>query len=104
MTLRSPKYCKDFRNDADFRKARALLESLEFREMLGRKVAVESARNYRALRTEGVTVRKTIDVMIATFCLLHDYSLLHADRDFDPIEQYLGLRVVDSRLGCRPSL
>ncbi len=92
-----------FRNDADFRKARALLESLDFREMLGRKVAVESARNYRALRTEGVTVRKTIDVMIATFCLLHDYSLLHADRDFDPIEQYLGLRVVDSRLGYRPS-
>lgn len=83
-----------FRRDADFRRALTLLESLEFREMLGKRVAIESARNYRMLRKKGVTVRKTIDVMIATFCLLHGYPLLHADRDFDPMEEHLNLKVL----------
>ena len=83
-----------FRNDAEFRRARALLAALEFREMLGRTVALESAANYRRLRALGVTVRKTIDVMIGTFCILNRLPLLHADRDFDPLAEHLGLKVI----------
>jgi len=62
--------------------------------MLGRDIALASAQNYRKLRAAGVTVRKTIDVMIATFCIENDHTLLHADRDFDPMEMHLGLRVL----------
>lgn len=62
--------------------------------MLGRNVALASAANYRALRSKGVTVRKTIDVLIATFCIKNGYVLLHSDRDFDPIEEYLGLKTL----------
>jgi len=62
--------------------------------MVGREVAVDSARNYRRLRARGVSVRKSIDVMIGTFCINNGHQLLHADRDFDPMERYLGLRVV----------
>lgn len=62
----------------------------------GLRLAVSAARNYRELRTKGHTVRKTIDCWIATFCLEAGHELLHRDRDFDPFEQYLGLRVVNS--------
>ncbi len=61
----------------------------------GIELAAAAARNYRALRTRGRTVRKTIDCLIATFCLVHQHSLLHRDRDFDPFEDVLGLQVVD---------
>jgi predicted nucleic acid-binding protein len=57
-------------------------------------LAVEAARNYRTLRGHGKTVRKTIDVLIATFCLQSGHSLLHRDRDFDPFETLLGLSVI----------
>ena len=85
-----------FRSEADFNQALTLLETMEFQEMVGRVVAIESARNYRALWAKGMTVRKTVDVIIAMFCLLHvhGYPLLHADRDFDPIERHLGLQVI----------
>jgi predicted nucleic acid-binding protein len=63
-------------------------------EMSGVELAVEAAKNYRTLRAKGRTVRKTIDCLIATFCLRHGHSLLHCDRDFDPFEQLLGLSVV----------
>ncbi|MGH8579723.1 MAG: type II toxin-antitoxin system VapC family toxin [Gammaproteobacteria bacterium] len=86
-----------FRSERAFERALALLGSFEFSEMLGRMVAIETARNYRKLRAKGVTVRKTIDVMIATFCLVHRYPLLHCDRDFDPMERHLGLRVLRGR-------
>jgi hypothetical protein len=62
--------------------------------LVGREVALRAARNYRLLRRRGVTPRKTIDVLIAGFCLQYDHRLLHADRDFDPMEEHLGLRVV----------
>jgi hypothetical protein len=58
------------------------------------QIAVQAARNFRALRNLGVTVRKTIDSVIAMRCIESGYELLHADRDFDPFEQHLGLRVV----------
>ncbi len=83
-----------FRDDRDFRRAKRALDALEFRAMLGRDIALNSAANYRALRAQGVTVRKTIDMLIATFCIENGHELLHADRDFDPIEQHLGLRTV----------
>lgn len=83
-----------FREDDDFRSARSALERLEFRPMLGRDIALASAENYRTLRSKGVTVRKTIDMMIATFCLENGHELLHADRDFHPIERHLGLRAI----------
>lgn len=57
-------------------------------------LAVLAARNYRRLRDQGVTVRKTIDMIIGTYCIEHGYGLLHDDRDFDPIAQYLGLKMV----------
>ena len=83
-----------FRRDAEFQRARELLEALEFHDMLGKAMALRCAENYRKLRQAGVTVRKTIDVMIATFCIEGSHELLHSDRDFDVIEKHLGLKVV----------
>jgi hypothetical protein len=60
----------------------------------GMELAVAAARNYRFLRGRGHTVRKTIDCLIATFCLCEGHALLHRDHDFDPFEKHLGLRVV----------
>lgn len=61
--------------------------------MLDDKLAVQAARNYRTLRGIGITVRKTIDVVIGTFCITGGHSLLHDDRDFDPMARHLGLQV-----------
>ena len=84
-----------FKHDKDFNKARQLLDTLIFREMLGKDIAIQSARNYRKLRERGVTVRKTIDVMmIETFCIENALLLLHSDRDFEPIEKYLNLGTI----------
>jgi predicted nucleic acid-binding protein len=70
------------------------LRRLELFETGGIALAIEAARNYRALRTRGHTVRKTIDCLIATFCLRGQHSLLHRDRDFDPFEKFLELSVI----------
>ena len=70
------------------------LLKLEVFEASSTAVAVAAARNYRVLRGRGKTVRKTIDVLIATFCLQAGHSLLHRDRDFDPFEELLGLPVI----------
>ena len=83
-----------FRQDKDFKKARELLDCFIFKEMLGKDIAVKSAKNYRILRKKGVTVRKTIDIIIATFCIENDLPLLHSDRDFRAIEEHLTLEVV----------
>jgi len=83
-----------FKIDHDFHKAKELLSNFQFMEMLGWELAVKSADNYRYLRKKGVTVRKTIDVIIGTFCLHHNISLLHDDRDFDPLIKYLDLNTV----------
>lgn len=60
----------------------------------GEELAIETAKNFRSLRQRGHTVRKTIDCVIATFCLRHGHSLLHRDRDFDHFEELLGLSVI----------
>lgn len=80
-----------FRGDRDFRTARNLLDRFPFFEMLGKTVALQSAINYRLLRKQGISIRKTIDVIIATFCKVRGCRLLHSDRDFDPFERQLGL-------------
>lgn len=80
-----------FRGDRDFRTARNLLDRFPFFEMLGKTVALQSAINYRLLRKQGISIRKTIDVIIATFCMVRGCRLLHSDRDFDPLERQLGL-------------
>ncbi len=61
--------------------------------MLDETVAVRAARNYRLLRARGITVRKTVDMIIGTFCLAGGHALLHDDRDFDPLAEHLGLQV-----------
>ena len=81
-----------FRFDKDFETARFFLNSLPFRQMGGYNVAIQSARNYRKLRKSGITVRKTIDVIIATFCIIEGLTLLHDDRDFDPISAHFPLK------------
>ena len=86
-----------FRQDADFEKARRALGKFLQASLVGPHLAIQSARNYRTLRQKGVTVRKTIDNLIATYCLEHDHELLHNDSDFEPYEKYLGLRVVHSK-------
>jgi predicted nucleic acid-binding protein len=83
-----------FDKDRDFNNARNLLTSLTIVELGGRDIAVQAARNFRALRKLGVTVRKTIDTVIATRCIASGYDLLHSDRDFDPFVEHLGLRAV----------
>lgn len=83
-----------FRSDADFEAARRALGRFQQAPMLNPDLALQSARHYRALRTRGVTVRKTIDCFIATFAIAEGHALLHADSDFEPFETYLGLQVV----------
>lgn len=84
-----------FREDRDHEQAKDALLRFPVLPMGGLELALESAANYRALRRQGITVRKTIDCWIATFCLREDLELLHADRDFDPFATHLGLRVVE---------
>jgi predicted nucleic acid-binding protein len=86
-----------FKSDRDFRTARTFLEVLPFRQMGGYQVALQSARNCRKLRKTGITVRKTIDVIIATFCIIEGLTLLHDDRDFDPIASHFSLKTAVSR-------
>lgn len=81
-------------NEAEFRRVRSALGAFVQVDLVGPAVALASARNYRKLRGLGITVRKTIDTLIATACLTHGYRLLHSDRDFDAFEQHLGLQVV----------
>ncbi|MGC1872404.1 MAG: PIN domain nuclease [Acidobacteriaceae bacterium] len=80
--------------DSTFTRVRRDLSRFEVFVTGGEGMAVAAARNYRSLRSSGHTVRKTIDCLIATFCLTEGHSLLHRDHDFDAFEKYLGLRVI----------
>lgn len=80
----------------EFNEARRLLARLEFIVLGGSDVAVQAAMNYRRLRSLGVTVRGTVDVVLATRCIVSGYQLLHSDRDFDAFERHLGLRCLGS--------
>ena len=83
-----------FRRRHDFTLAREALLRFLVLEMVGAEIAIKSAENYHTLRTNGITIRKTIDCLIATFCIETGLDLLHSDRDFDPFEVHLGLMVV----------
>jgi predicted nucleic acid-binding protein len=83
-----------FASDRDFNAVWKMLTGLTVVELGGREIAIQAAKNFRTLRRLGVTVRKTIDTVIATRCIESGYDLLHSDRDFDPFARHLGLRVV----------
>jgi predicted nucleic acid-binding protein len=82
-----------YRRQRDYDAAREALLQFPVYSIGGTEIALKSAENYRILRRQGITVRKTIDCLIATFAIDRGFTLLHSDRDFDPFERYLGLRV-----------
>jgi predicted nucleic acid-binding protein len=84
-----------FQHDKDFKTAKAVLLSLTVFDMLGQQNAIAAAENYRYLRKKGITIRKTIDCMIATFCIQNSHQLLFCDNDFQPFVEHLRLGVVD---------
>lgn len=83
-----------FTSDRDFNEARKMLDAFTLVKLGGKDIAIEAARNSRLLRAQGITVRKTVDTIIATRCIVSGYSLLHSNRDFDAFAEHLGLRVV----------
>ncbi|MFT6578447.1 MAG: putative nucleic acid-binding protein [Zhongshania sp.] len=80
-----------FRHDKDYKAAREVFEDITIFDMLGEKMAIKSAENFRALRKKGITVRKTADVIIATFCIDQKLPLLFSDKGFKPFVKHLGL-------------
>ncbi|MFM7370100.1 MAG: PIN domain nuclease [Sphaerospermopsis kisseleviana] len=80
-----------FRADEGYQTAKELLTSLQIFEMLGLNIAMKSVDNYRFLRKRGITIRKTADVIIATFCIENQNQLLFSDKDFIPFVNHLGL-------------
>ncbi|MDD3997357.1 MAG: PIN domain nuclease [Sphaerochaetaceae bacterium] len=87
-------FLQGFCNEKQYQIAKNMMDSLEYHDFVGKEVAVKAAQNFRKLRKKGITVRKTIDVLIATFCIEYGFVLLHNDRDFDPMESILGLQVM----------
>ena len=83
-----------FTDERVFLDAMKMLTALTVVDLGGQEIAIQAARNHRWLRKLGVSVRKTIDTVIATRCIESGYDLLHCDRDFDPFARHLGLRVV----------
>ena len=81
-----------FRDDSEYKKAKASLLTLDQYEMLNSQLALKGAENYRALRKKGVTIRKTADVIIATFCIENKLPLLFSDKDFKPFVDKLKLK------------
>lgn len=82
-----------FRSQQDFDTAQRALLQFPIYAIGGTEIALKSAESYRMLRRRGITVHKTIDCLIATFVIEREFTLLHTDRDFDPFEAHLGLRV-----------
>ncbi len=83
-----------FASETDAAIALKELSKFVYFDMAGKDVAIESAKNFRYLRKKGITVRKTMDMLIGTFCIQNNIKLLHNDRDFDPMERHLHLLVV----------
>jgi predicted nucleic acid-binding protein len=81
-----------FRADSEYRLARKLLLSLVVLNVLNTTVVLKSAANFRTLRKRGITVRKTIDAIIASYCIENGLPLLHSDKDFEPFQKHLGLK------------
>jgi predicted nucleic acid-binding protein len=81
-----------FRNDDDYKSAKKVFNDIAVFELLGKKMALKSADNFRSLRKRGITIRKTADVIIATFCIEKKLPLLFSDKDFKPFVKHLGLQ------------
>jgi len=86
-------FLQGFRDEKQFYEAKELIESLEYYDFVGREIAIKAAENFRKLRKNGITIRKTIDVIIATFCIENGFELLHDDKDFEKMEEILGLKI-----------
>ena len=84
---------RGFRRERDHRQARLLMEGLHVEGTASHALALAAAQHYRSLRSQGLTVRSPIDVLVAAFCIENDYALLHDDRDFSAFERHRGLRV-----------
>jgi predicted nucleic acid-binding protein len=84
------------REERQYRLVKRTLDAFEHVDLVGYALAVRASEHYRWLRDRGITVRKTIDTLIATYCMENDMTLLHADRDFDPFVQHLGLKIARS--------
>jgi predicted nucleic acid-binding protein len=82
------------RLDSQFHPFRDDLMGFVVRDFGGQELAVKAAENYRVLRKRGITVRGAVDCLTATYCIREGHSLLHRDRDFDPFEKHLGLKVI----------
>ena len=80
-----------FRHDKDYNTAKSLFAELTLFELVGKEMALKSAQNFRALRKKGITIRKTADVIIASFCIDRNIPLLFSDKDFKPFVKHLGL-------------
>ncbi len=80
-----------FRADKDYVTAKSLFEELIIFDLVGKDMAIKSAENFRALRKKGITIRKPVDVIIASFCIERKLPLLFSDRDFTPFVKNLGL-------------
>ena len=80
-----------FRGDREYKKAKQLLTALPILRLSDEFLAIKSADNYRSLRKQGVTIRKTIDTIIATYCIEQNIQLLFSDKDFFPFVEFLGL-------------
>ena len=83
---------RGFRHERDYRQARLLMQTLSVEPVGGAETMLAAAQHYRSLRAQGVTVRSSIDVLVAAFCIENDYALLHRDRDFEAFEELRGLR------------
>lgn len=81
-----------FGSAQDFNQGKKLLTSLPIIELGGGDIAIQAAENFRALRSLGITVQKTIDTLIATSCIEKGLALLYSDKDFDPFVEHLGLQ------------
>lgn len=84
-----------FRKESDYKKAKEILSILPCKNIGGYEIAIKSAENYRKLRKKGITVRKTIDIIIGTFCIVENIPLLHDDRDFNPMKKHLSLKTIE---------
>ncbi len=87
-----------FKSDKEYKKAKESLSILPCKQLGGYSLAIKSAENYRKLRKRGVTVRKTIDIVIGTFCLNENIPLLHDDKDFEPMSEYLSLKTISQSI------
>ena len=81
-----------FRSDTDYKVAKNVLTSLAVHDLLGKELAIKSANNFRRLRKKGITIRKTTDVVIATYCIENEIPLLFTDKDFIPFVDNLRLK------------